>query len=573
MKPLTNGSSTKHKKGPAVAVVACLMLVLPGCIPALRGPLPGAAMSPSFDLPPEFSGPTNAENSAQLPAREFFTDPRLASLIDQALVGNLQLKILFEDIAIANNEVMRRRGAYLPFLTLGTTAGLRKLSLYTLEGSDVYSNALPGFPIPAPGVNTTTFPNPLGNFLFPDVGFSWQIDIWRQLRNARDAQIQRWLASTDARNYFTTRVVAEMAENYYALMALDARIQNLDSVIALQQQSLRIAEARMAAARSTALGVQRFLAEVRKNQSEKRILNQQIIETENRINFLVGRYPQRVERDSSAFIQLSLPKLAVGVPPQLLRNRPDIREAERELAAAGLDVNVARKNFLPRLDITGGVGYEAYNTKYLFLTPQSLIYGIAGGLVGPLINRNAIRADYMNANARQLQALYEYQRVILNAFTEVYNQVNGVQNYTNSIAFRKDQVLAMERSVDIANNLFQNARIEYIDVLFAQRDMWQARRDLIDTKQQQMTAIVDAYQALGGGWRNGPRQPAPPVTAGPPAPPNGEAVPVPPNAEPLPVPPDAEAPPQPNAATVPPRPTVAVVPFRPKTDQLVQPSN
>lgn len=538
MPPFAIASIIAHGRT-AIAAGACgAVLILAGCIPALRAPLPAQPVPQGFNLPQGFPGATDTENSARVPARDFFTDPKLTTLIDQALAGNLQLKILFEDIQIADNEIMRRRGAYLPFFSLGTSASLRKLSLYTLEGSDVYSNALPGFPPPLPGTATTTFPNPLGNFFVPDVAISWQIDIWRQLRNARDAQIQRWMGATDARNYFVTRVVAQIAENYYTLMALDARMLNLDSVIAIQQQSLKIAQARMAAARSTALGVQRFLAEVRKNQSEKRILNQEIIETENRINFLVGRYPQRVERSSARFIDLTLPRLSVGVPPQLLQNRPDIRQAERELAAAGLDVRVARANFYPRLMITGGVGYEAYNTKYLFLTPQSLIYNVAGGLVAPLINRNAIRADYQNANAQQLQALYEYQRVILNAFTEVINEVNGVRNYSNSIAFKRDQVQALERSVDIANNLFQNARIEYIDVLFAQRDMWQGRRDLIDTKQQQLTAIVDTYQALGGGWQGVSGGAAPPAVAAPPA----EALPSAPGDQPLPPPPGDEAP-------------------------------
>ena len=293
----------------------------------------------------------------------------------------------------------------------------------------------------------------------------------------------------------------------------------------------------MAAARSTALGVQRFLAEVRKNQSEKRILNQQIIEVSNRINFLAGRYPQRVERNSAGFIDLNLHALAVGVPAQLLQNRPDIRQAERELQAAGLDIRVARANFFPRLVITGAVGYEAFNPKYLFLTPDALLYNVAGGLVAPLINKTAIRADYLNANARQLQAIYDYQRVVLNAFTEVVNRIAKVQNYTDSIALKRQQVQAQERSVEVASNLFQNARIEYIDVLFAQRDLWQARRDLIDTKQEQLSAIVNAYQALGGGWQNGLPGPVPPAVEVLPTPPQGETPPPPPKAdEPLPPP-------------------------------------
>ncbi len=214
----------------------------------------------------------------------------------------------------------------------------------------------------------------------------------------------RYFGTRDGWNYVVTRLVADIAENYYELMALDKQLETLDRTIALQEQSLEIAKARKAAARGTELGVQRFLAEVRKNQSQKLIIRQSIIEAENRINFLVGRYPQPVERKSAGFIDLNLHALSLGVPAQLLQNRPDIREAERQLAAAGLDVRVARANFYPKLFITGGVGYDAFNTKYLFVSPESLIYNVAGDLVGPLINKKAIQAEYLNANAKQLQS-------------------------------------------------------------------------------------------------------------------------------------------------------------------------
>src|SRR5262249_11291771 len=126
------------------------------------------------------------------------------------------------------------------------------------------------------------FPDPLPNYMG---GFNlfWQLDIWRQLRNARDAAAQRYFAVNERRNYFVTRLIAETAENYYKLMALDKRLENLDQTIQLQEQSLNIARAKMKAGRGTELAVQRFLAEVRKNQSEKLIVRQDIIETENRI--------------------------------------------------------------------------------------------------------------------------------------------------------------------------------------------------------------------------------------------------------------------------------------------------
>ncbi len=132
-----------------------------------------------------------------------------------------------------------------------------------------------------------------------------------------------------------------------------------------------------------------------------------------------------------------------------------------------------------------------------------MIASFAGDLVTPLINKRAIQADYQNANARQLQSVYNYQRVILNAFTEVINRVSMVENYSKSVEVKKQQVKALEASVSAATNLFQNPRadvhVDYLDVLSAQRDLLEARRVLIDTKREQLSAIVNTYQALGGG--------------------------------------------------------------------------
>ena len=136
----------------------------------------------------------------------------------------------------------------------------------------------------------------------------------------------------------------------------------------------------------------------------------------------------------------------MGVPAQLLQNRPDIRQAERELAATGLDVKVARKRFYPLGLINSGVGYQAFNPSYLFITPEALVANVAGNVLVPFINRKAIKADYFTANARQLQAVYNYQRVILNAFIEVVNRLAKVENYGKSIEIKKQQVQSLEAS-------------------------------------------------------------------------------------------------------------------------------
>jgi multidrug efflux system outer membrane protein len=398
------------------------------------------------------------------------------------------LKILNEEVQVAKSEVLARQGAYLPFVTFGANGGLEKSSFFTpLGAAENQLEYLPGkhFASPSPVVGG-------GLNLF------WQLDIWRELRNARDAATLRYSAAKERRNYYVTRLVAEIAEKYYELMALDRRLENLDQTIELQEQSLKIAKSRLEAGRGTELAVQRFRAEVRKNQSEKLIVKLEIVQVENRINFLVNRFPQPVERMSAGFFDLKFQPLSVGAPSQLLLNRPDIRQAEREVEATGLDIKVARAHFFPKVSITGGIGYEAFNPRYLF-QPDTLAYSAVGNLIAPLINKKAIQAEFLSANAKQLESIYNYQRTVLNAFTEVVNRVSMVENYSKSLDIKKQQIESLEASVQSASQLFQGARVEYIEVLFAQRDLLDARSAYIETKKQQLTAIVNAYQALGGG--------------------------------------------------------------------------
>lgn len=467
-----------------------MLLALSGCrIPGLRGPTPAPI------LPDTFNGKTSSENSADLGIAEFFDDPVLTQLLAQGLAQNQELKIRNEEIQIARNEIMARRGAYFPFIGYGARGGFDKNSRFTPAGAAEDQLTFPGggrFPDPVPDVQLSA------NLL-------WRLDIWRQLRNARAAAQERFVEAIEAWNYLITKIVAETAENYYELAALDKRLVYLNQTIELQEQSLDVAKEFFKRGRGTELAVQRFLAEVRKNESQRLIVNQRIIEVENRINFLAGRYPQRVDRASWDFIKLDSRILNVGVPAQLLLNRRDIRAAERELAASGLDVAVARARFFPTLDINARIGYEAFNPKYLF-DPGALIANAAGELAGPLINKQAIRADYMSANARQLQAVYNYQRTVLTAFTEVVNNLAKVQNYKRSVEIKLEQVKALEESVTVARDLFNRpikedfARVEYVDVLLATRDLLEARTVLIETKQQQLSAIVNTYQALGGGY-------------------------------------------------------------------------
>jgi len=190
-----------------------------------------------------------------------------------------------------------------------------------------------------------------------------------------------------------------------------------------------------------------------------------------------------------------------GVPAQLLVNRPDIRRAEQELLATKLDVKVAKARFYPTLGISAGIGLQAFNPAYLLKAPESLILSLAGELAGPLINKNAIIAAYNSANARQIQAVYNYERAILNAYIEVANQLSRIKNFEKSYEVKAKEVQALTQSVAISNTLFNSARADYMEVLLTQRDAQESRFDLVETRKQQLNAMISLYRALGGGWK------------------------------------------------------------------------
>lgn len=422
--------------------------------------------------------------------QQFFTDPNLDSLIAQALRSNQELNITTQEISLAQNEANARRGEYMPSVGLRGEAGVDRPGRYTLAGAT--EEALT--------IRDRKIPDPLSNFVIG--GFaSWEVDIWRKLRNARQSAILRYQSSTEGRNFMVTNLVAEIASSYYELLAYDNQLAILKDNIDIQTNALRIVRIQKEAARVTELAVRRFEAQVLNTRERQYAVQQRIVEVENRINFLVGRFPQPVARTTQSFATMMPAIMHAGIPSQLLGNRPDIRRAELDLAAAKLDVQVARANFYPRLDISAGVGFEAFNPMFLLSTPQSLLYSLAGGLTAPLVNRIGIKSAYQSANARQTQAVYNYERTILNAYVEVANQLANINNLQSSYELKTQEVAALTQSSDIANTLFGNARADYMEVLLTQRDALDARFDLVETKQQQMMAVINVYRALGGGWR------------------------------------------------------------------------
>lgn len=473
---------------PAVAVTAaCALSLAVGCASILGN---NRAREASKAAPESF-GPLATDSGPSVAVQQqwdvFFADPDLRRLIEEALENNQELNIQLQEIIITQNDVAAIRGEYLPRMDAVVGAGLEKPGEYTAQGVSHHAHGLP---------------KPLADFRFGFVA-SWETDIWSSLRNARKAAAFRYDATIQERNFLITEIVAEIAKSYYDLVALDIQIEILDKNIELQKNALEVVKLKKLAARDTELGVQRFQAEVLKNQGRRFALDQERVIVENRISFLVGRFPQPVARNTRTFMSTQPDVVATGLPSDLLENRPDVKAAELRLEAAKLNTRSAKARFYPSLRLDAGIGFESFNLAHL-IDPRSLAYNLAGGLMAPLLNRAAIKADYRSANARQVQAVFDYERSILRAYTDVYNQLTAISNMRQRYEQLSQQVAALHSAIEVSKVLYQSAHVDYYEVLMTVRDSLEAEMELVEAKKSQLQAVVAIYQALGGGWRQGP---------------------------------------------------------------------
>ena len=473
---MINSFSMRNAVKPlALAVTAAL--VLQGCaIPDIQ------TRDAQVALPSNYQSSLSSEH-VKIDWNEWFEDPHLIELIDTALANNQEVAMMLQRINMAANEVYAREGEYLPSVSAGAEAETGKVGEYTRDGAVEEQLHIR---------EDKDFPDPLANLRL-GLNASWELDVWHKLRDASKVASLEYLASIESRQFFITEMVAEVAKTYYELLALDNHLSNLDATIALQKNVLNTIQKLKQFGRSSSLPVARFNAEVNKNLSERYIVQQEIVETENKLNLLLGRAPQHIERDADQLMSAKLHKPAAGVPSELLTNRSDIREAELELAAAKLNISVAKANFYPSFALHAGIGLEAFDAKYLFNTPESVAYSLSGDIFAPLINRRA--------SAAQIQAAYEYEYTIVRAVSEVSSGLSKLDNLNNSFALKSKQIEALDQSVDVANKLFASARGEYLEVLLAQRESLEAKNALIDTRKEQLTALVELYQSLGGGWK------------------------------------------------------------------------
>ncbi|MGB3527786.1 MAG: efflux transporter outer membrane subunit [Saprospiraceae bacterium] len=454
--------------------------------------IPMTMESPAIkSIPKQYADVLDTTDIGNIQWRNYFSDPYLVDLIDTAIQNNPELYITLQDIEIARNKIMMKDGQLLPLVSVGGGLGLEKVGRYTSSGAgDASTEITPGKKVP-------------DNLTDINMGLaaSWEADIWGKLHNAKKTAFTEYLASKEGKNFVLTNLVSEIANNYYELLALDNELEIIRQSIRLQQNQLEIVKVQKQASVVSELAVKQFEAQLLSSQGLEYETLQKITETENNINFLLGRYPVRIQRNPASLDSLFPPQVQSGIPSQLLRNRPDIRQAELELTAAKLDIKTAQLEFLPSLGIGGRLGLQSFSPAYIYKIPESLLYSLVGDLTGPIVNRKVLMAEFKNANARQIQALYNYQKTILNGFREVSNEFSNIDNLSKMYSLKFTESEVQNQSIDIANDLFKSARANYLEVLTAQREALETKLELVEIKKVQLNNVVGLYRALGGGWK------------------------------------------------------------------------
>ncbi len=462
------------------------------CIVYASCKLPVPIQVPTLkSAPAAYNASTDTTNSADLKWRAFFTDPNLIALIDTAINNNPEMLMLLQDIEMAKNKIQLRHGALLPSVMVGGGMGIEKVGLYTSQGAgDASADITEGHKVPE---NLTDFSG--------GIRASWEIDIWGKLKSAKSAAMAKYLASFEGRNFVRTNLIAEIANSYYELLSLDNQLDIIRENIRLQQAQLEIVKVQKEAAVVTELAVKQFEAQILNSQSLEYEILQSITETENKINFLMGRFPQPIIRDKAVFNTQLPNRIKEGIPSQLLRNRPDIRQAELELVASKFELKAAQLEFYPSLAVSGRMGLQAFRPDYWLRLPESLLYTLASDMAGPIINKNAIMSEFKTANALQIQTMYEYQKRLLNAYVEVTNELAHINNLEKRYSFKAKEADVQTLSISIANDLFKSARANYLEVLTTQREALETKLELVEIKKRQFNTVINVYRALGGGWK------------------------------------------------------------------------
>jgi outer membrane protein, multidrug efflux system len=446
--------------------------------------LAGCAVGPNYKRPPinapeTFRGENEISTNsfADLPWWRVFHDDTLQNLIRTALTNNYDLRIAVTRVGQARAIAAQARSQFFPQLNYTVNAGRAQ-------------NAANNMPSPT---------GTLGDVFAAGATASWEIDLWGQIRRLNESARAQFLASEEARRDVMISLIAQVAQDYFQLLALDSQLEIARQSTNSFGESLTLFNEQLRG--GVASKLETSSAEALMDSAAATIpeLEQQIALQENQLSVLLGKNPGAIPREESSFENQMLPEVPAGLPSALLERRPDIREAEQQLRSANAQVGVAVAGFFPQLNLTGLFG-EASPELSAFTSGGDVAWSIAAGLTGPLFHGGQLRAQYAQARAAREQFVLQYQAAVLNAFQEISDALISREKLADARTQQSRAVDAYKEAVKISMERYRLGNASYYEVLQEQQQLFPAENSLVQTQLNQLLAVVQLYQTLGGGW-------------------------------------------------------------------------
>jgi multidrug efflux system outer membrane protein len=436
---------------------------------------------PELDMPGAWrEGTPSADTLANIPWWELFRDPVLQDHIRTALAENQDLLIACERIEEARARLGFVRADLFPKIDLTGDVGHFSQSRETFPNN------------PVPGDRAATLYS-------PGLALTWELDVFGRIRRATEAERALLVATEEGHRAVVLSLVADVATTYVALRSADLQLEIARRTLGTRRQSLDLARIRFQGGLTSEKDPQQAEAEYHRVEVTVFQLEQAVRQTENALAILLGHAPRDAERGRALPdlpVAMSIPS---GLPSELLDRRPDLRAAEEQLHAATADVGAAKALLFPRIALTADYGFASTEFDALF-AGSSQAWSVASGLVQPIFNAGKNIKRVKIAESRMRQFLYAYERSVLQALREVEDSLIAWRQTGLSRSSQRARVVAERRVVALAMVRYDGGVADYLEVLDAQRSLFSAELDEVQTIEDQVDSLILLYKALGGGW-------------------------------------------------------------------------
>jgi len=398
--------------------------------------------------------------------REMFNDPYLQPLIDTALVRNTDYQVAQLRTEQALASLGAARLAYIPTLNIAADGNIAKYDGLTNKTYNIGLNA------------------------------SWEIDIFGKLTAAKWGQASAAISASEQAQAVKTQLIATVASSYYSLLMLDRQIEIANVTLDNWTETIRVMELLKTAGKANEAGILQTKANKKGLQGDIAVMEKNRREIENSLCSLLAQSPHKIIRGKMENVAFS-ENLTVGLPVQLLSNRPDVRAAEMELARTHYGIGVARASFYPSLTLSGAIGFT--NNGGVVVNPGQWLLNAVGQLVQPIFNRGQLRANYKIAQAEREIALLQFNQSLINAGGEVNNALTDILTARERLGFVREQTVLLADAVTKTELLMRHSPTNYLEVLTAQQSLLTAQQNEVECRYNEIAGLISLYHALGGG--------------------------------------------------------------------------